>query len=107
MSKIDEFKLVVSRISDILKTIETRLDNMFPTSQFYVEGSSMPYRLDRNRIGGGIIIYVRENICIKILIKHNLPEDIKGIFLEINFRKPKWLFCRIYHPPSQNDQHFH
>ena len=45
----------------------------------------MPYRLDINKNGGGIIIYVREDIPTKILTKHNLPEDIEGIFLEINF----------------------
>ena len=66
----------------------------------------MPYRLHRNRSGGGIIIYVREDIPTKILAKHNFPEDIEGIFLEINFRKSKWLWCAIYHPVSQNDQCF-
>ena len=60
----------------------------------------MPYQLDRNRIDDGIIIYVRENICTKILTKHIFPEDIEGIFLEINFRKSKWLFCGYFHPPS-------
>ena len=66
----------------------------------------MPYRLDINKNGGGIIIYVREDIPTKILTKHNLPKDIEGIFLEIKFRKFKWLFCGIYHPLSQNDQYF-
>ena len=45
----------------------------------------MPYRLDGNRNGDGVIIYVRENIPNKILTKHDLPEDIERIFLEINF----------------------
>ena len=66
----------------------------------------MSSRQDRNWNGGGIIIYVREDIPTKILTKQNLPEDIEGIFLEINFRKLKWLLCEIYHPLSQNDQHF-
>ena len=35
-----------------------------------------------------------------------MPEDIKGIFLEIKFWKSKWLLCGIYHPPSYNDQYF-
>ena len=103
-SKFDEFKLVVSGIFDILIT-EEKLDKTFTTSQFYIEDFSMPYRLDRNRNGGGIIIYVREDIPTKILIKHNLPEYIEGIFLEINFRKSKWLLCGICHSP-QNDQYF-
>ena len=67
---------------------------------------SMSYRLDRNRNGGGITIYVRKDIPTKVLTKHNLPEDIEGIFLEINFRKSKWLLCRTYHLSSQNDQYF-
>ena len=92
-SKFDEFKLVVSGIVDILIVTETKLDNTFATSQFYIEGFSIPCRLDRNRNGGGIIIYVREDIRTKILTKHNLPEGIEGIFLEINFRKSKCLLC--------------
>ena len=53
--------------------------------------------------GGGIIIYVREGITTRILTEYNLPEDIEGIFPEINFRKSEWLLCGIYHPSSQND----
>ena len=47
------------------------------------------FRRDRNRYGGGIFIYVQEDIPCKILPDHNLPEDIEGIFLELNFRKSK------------------
>ena len=85
--------MVVIEIFDILIITEKKLDNTFPTSQFYIEGFSMPYRLDKNRNGGGIFIYVRESIPTKILIKHNLPEDIERIFLEINFQKSQWLLC--------------
>ena len=53
-----------------------------------------------------VVEYVNEDFSTKILMKHNLPEDIEGIFLEKFFRKPKWLLCEIYHPPSQNDQYF-
>ena len=66
----------------------------------------MPHRLDRNENGGGIIIYVRENIPIKILTKHNLSEEIEETFLAINFRKSKWILRGTYHPHSQNDQYF-
>ena len=41
----------------------------------------MPYRLDRNRNGGGIIIYVREHIPSKILEKHKLTQDVEGSLL--------------------------
>ena len=48
-SKFDEFKLVASGIFDILIITETKLNNTFPTSQFYIESFSIPYRLNRNR----------------------------------------------------------
>ena len=48
-----------------------------------------PFRLDRNRFGGGVLIYVREDIPCKQLTKHILPDDIEGIFVEVNLRKTK------------------
>ena len=59
----------------------------------------MLYRLDRNRNRGGVIIYVREDIPSKILEKHKLPQDVEGMFVELNFRKIKWLLFGTYHPP--------
>ena len=50
-------------------------------------------------------MYVREDAPTKIITKHNLPEDIEGIFLEVNFRKSKWLLRGIHHPPSLDDQY--
>ena len=52
------------------------------------------------------MIYVCENIPSKLLTKHVLPSDIECIFLELNFRKCKWLLVGTYHPPSQNDNYF-
>ena len=31
---------------------------------------------------------------------------MKGLFVELNFRKVKWLFLGTYHPPSQNDIYY-
>ena len=31
---------------------------------------------------------------------------MEGFFVEIYFRKSKWLICGAYHPPSQSDQYF-
>ena len=40
-----------------------------------------PVVLDRNKYGGGILIYVREDISSKQLVKHTFKDDIEGIFL--------------------------
>ena len=88
---------------DVLVLTETKLDDSVPNAQFSEDGFSEPFRSDRNRKGGRIMIYIRENIPSKILEKHNFSDDIEGLFAELNFRKVKWLLFGTYHPPSQND----
>ena len=71
-AKFDQVKEVILKNVDILVITETKLDDTFPLGQFYVERFTMPYRLDRNRNGGGVIIYDRENILSEILEKHKI-----------------------------------
>ena len=71
-----------------------------------MDGFSLPYRLDRNHNGGGAMIFVKEDIPRKLLTKYNFPSDVEGLFVELNFRKSKWLLFGTYHPPAQNDQYF-
>lgn len=40
-----------------------------------------------NQRGGDILIYVRSDIPSKLLTKHNFPNDIEELFVEINFTK--------------------
>ena len=60
-----------------------------------------PYRLDRNRDGGGVLIYVREDIPSKLLTKHNFTKNVEGLFVEVNFRKTKLLFFGGYRSDHQ------
>ena len=47
-----------------------------------------------------------EGISTRLLNLDTFPCDIEGIFIQINLCKTKWLYCVIYHPPSQNDKYF-
>ena len=94
------------KLVDILVLTEIKLDETFITSSFLTDGFSSPFRLDRNRKGGDILIYVRGDITSKLFTKHIFPNDIEGLFVEINFRKSEWLLFGTYHPPSQNDQYY-
>ena len=105
-NKFDALKTIIPGNIDIFVLTETKLDDSFPTAQFCMEGFSAPYRFDRDRNGGGILIYVREDISSRLLSFHDFPCDIEGLFVEINLRKTKWLLFGTYHPPSQNDQYF-
>ena len=41
-----------------------------------------------------------------MLTKFKLPNNIQIIPFELNLKKDKWLFVRIYKPPLQNNQYF-
>ena len=82
---------------DILVITETKLNDSFPEKQFLMSGYKKPYRFDRNEHGGGVMIYVREDIPSDILLKHKLHENVEAIFVEINLRKNKILLVGTYH----------
>ena len=105
-NKYDFLKTLISDNIDAVIIGETKLDDSFPISQFKVEGFAEPFRLDRDKNGGGILIYVRDFIPCERLRKHAFPHDIEGIFLELNFRKSKWLLFATYHPPCQNIEYY-
>ena len=43
------------------------IDDTFPTAQFFIKGFSAPYRQDRNRTDGGLLLFVREDVPSRIL----------------------------------------
>ena len=96
-AKFEQLKLIIGTYLDILVIEETKLDPSFPDDQFFIDGYKSPYRLDRNRSGGGLIIYVREDIPSKLLNKHNFTANIEGLFIDINLRKTKLLLFGTYH----------
>ena len=79
---------------DMLLISETKIDSSFPTAQFKIEGYTT-FRLDRNSNGGGILLYVREDIPSTLL---NTELLIEGFCIEINIRKKKWLLVCTYNP---------
>ena len=102
---MDKLKLFAQDKVDILIVTETKLSSTFPTSQFMIDGYSEQYRFDRNKNGGGVLIYIREDTPSKLLADHKLPLldsyhklDTEGTFVELNLRKKKWLLFESYHP---------
>ena len=97
-NKFDSLVKIVKGYIDILVIIECKLDCSFTTQQFKIEGFASPFRLDRDLHGGGVLIYVREDIGAKILPIVQTPENffMEGIFFEINLRKCKWLIFGGY-----------
>ena len=69
----------------ILLISETKIDSSFPTAQFLINGFTT-YRRDRNRNGGGMLLYIREDIPSNLL---HTDDIVEGLYIEISIRKKK------------------
>ena len=102
----NKFDYLIEQITgniDILTISETKLDSCFPTGQFLINGYSDPFRIDRNSQGGGIMLYVGEDIPSKFLGVETSPTE--GFYVEINFKKKVRLSCS--YNPNKNNIQFH
>ena len=103
----NKFDFLVTQVKgsiDILMISETKLDESFPIGQFLMDGYRDPFSLDRNENGGGILLYVREDISSKLL---SFSSNIEGFFVEITLsNKKKWFLSCSYNPKrSQISNH--
>ena len=99
----NKFDLLADQIKgnvDVLAILETKLDDSFPAGQFEIPVYAPPLRLDRNQNGGGILVFVREDIPVKFLSSEEKPIEV--FFFELNLHKKKWLVCCSYNPNKSN-----
>ena len=81
----------ITKYVDILLLSETKLDDSFPTAQFSLNGFCKPYRLDRSSNGGGILLYVRDDIPSRLLTDYKIKDNLELFFVEVNIRKLRYL----------------
>ena len=77
----------ITKYVDILLLSETKLDDSFPTAQFLLNGFCKPYRLDRSSNGGGILLYVRDDIPSQLLTDYKIKGNLELFFVEVNIWK--------------------
>ena len=88
---------------DILVVSETKLDESFLEGQFKLPGFTSPFPRDRNEFGSGIMVFVRKDIPYKVISKETL--SIEEMFIELNFRKKKWLLSCSCNPKYSRNIH--
>ena len=76
-NKFEGIMDIVAKNLDVFLISETKTDYSFPETQFNYNGYGLPHRRDRALGGGGVILFVNENIPSKKLTEHFLPEDIE------------------------------
>ena len=67
-NKLEFLSTQVKGNIDVLMVSEIKIDNSFPVGNFLIDGFSTPYRFDSDNNGGGIILYVREDIPSNLLV---------------------------------------
>ena len=69
---------------------ESKLDSSFPDDQFSIPGYRI-VRKDRDRNGGGLLLYINEDILFKVIEKSSLPTTLRVLPIEINLGGFKFL----------------
>ena len=68
---------------DILVISETKIDSTFPDSHFHIYGFRM-CRADRTRGGGGLMVYIRTDLCVKIVWTSQISHLVNGQDTRLN-----------------------
>ena len=75
---------------------ETKTDDTFPIDNFVIDSYGTRYRLDRNSNGGGILLYIREDIPSYLIATEKEP--VKSFYVELNLHKENYLISCSYDP---------
>ena len=105
-NKFEGLKLLIQDNIDVSVLSETKLDDTYMSNQFQIEGFSTPFRADRNARGGGLLIYLRDDIPCKILRNQDLPSNVEPIFIELDVKNNKWLLIGGYNPHKDSISYF-
>ena len=89
--------LKVMKENSPILPLETKLDDSFSSAQLMLKNYGIPSSLFRNSNGGGLLLYVHEDIPSKFL-KVKSDCYIKSIYVDVNFRKRKWFINGSYNP---------
>lgn len=73
---------------------ETKIDDSFANGQFKVKIFNTLFQRDRDKNGGSIIIFIRENISTNPL---QVNESNESLYMVINLKRARWL-SYSYHP---------
>ena len=82
-----KFDMLASQVkgnADVVMISKTKLHDTFPVDQFVLKGFSQPFRIDRNKNGGGSLLFVREDIPVTLISIEKAP--IESFFIKDNLR---------------------
>ena len=88
-------EILNTRLFDVACFCETKLDDSIPNS-FFNNNFYTKIRFDRNRHGGGLIVFIKNGIKIKRIFLHN---QIELVYFQIEIKSQKFNFVYCYRSP--------
>ena len=103
-SMLNKLDLIAVELGDfdVITVSETWLDQSITNSSITISGYQEPIRLDRNRHGGGVAIYFKQNVPFIERSDLIIP-NVEAVWAEINLCNKKVLVgCFYIHPRFQD-----
>ena len=98
LPKIDELRLLCGlHQPNCVCVVETWLDPEILDSEIQIQGFNT-IRLDRNRHGGGVIVYVNSSFTLSCLCKG--PDGLEFILFSVSCGNSKMTLGVLYRPPN-------
>ena len=98
----------LDQLSDICNTLnlavlvitESKLDETIPTNLITLPGYHEPVRRDRNRNGGGVLIYIAEYLVFQQI--SNLQSALyEHIWVDVKYKNVTFSINALYRPPNE------
>ena len=88
---------------DVLILTESKLDHTIPSSVMTLPGYHEPLRRDRNRNGGGVLVYIAQNLifCQK---EHLQSDNFEHIWVDLRIRNDTFAINALYRPPNETNE---
>ena len=88
---------------DVLVLTESKLCDTIPTNLIMISGFHEPLRRDRNRHGGGVLIYISDNLTFKQ--KNELQSDkFDHIWADVRVNEKLYSVNAFYRPPCETNE---
>ena len=102
LKHIDEIKdLLFNMPFDILAINESKIDNSIPDTEISIPGYNL-IRKDRNRAGGGVVLYIRDHIPFSDR-KDLVPDRLEMVCVEISRPHSRSFLVGTWYRPPNSD----
>ena len=104
--RLDELTDICNTLKvGVLILTETKLDDTIPSNILAIPGYHEPLRKDRNRNGGGTMIYIADHLVFNQ--RQDLEEDsFEHIWVDMKVNNTKYCVNTYYRPPNESaDDH--